>query len=319
MIRVLNTISKYSRILNLAHDMADCDSTASAYAFSQVVGGDLGFFGSLKQSAINLLEFLDAKYVCRPNWNDYDFVWLHDVGGVNLIGGEIPPIDFGIIDHHGKTSKDIVPLIQKSQCTIIEDKCSTSCITFELLKRSGVAIDQKVIKALATGFITDTGMLQRANYNNFQEFYEMLNIGQINIGELIRVVYKSPSIENTTAFIDILKGLKKYVIDDCLFVSAFAYSHDDAFHIADLLCPKGVDALMICFSEQPGRSTLRTFFSQKILARVNKLELFLKTARNKKMVDIWAGGIHAECEKEELMMSFENNIAEFMDRSSKGA
>jgi len=78
------------RKIYLCHRNADPDAIGSAFALSWLFGGDIGVFGDLSRSAIQLADSIDIKPLIDPDLNSYELVVLVDTSVSSQVGGAKP-------------------------------------------------------------------------------------------------------------------------------------------------------------------------------------------------------------------------------------
>ncbi|MCQ8903318.1 MAG: DHH family phosphoesterase [Methanothrix sp.] len=176
------------RKIYLCHRNADPDAIGSAFALSWLFGGDIGVFGDLSRSAIQLADSIGIKPLIDPDLNSYELVVLVDTSVSSQIGGAKLQ-RYGVIDHHLDTD-----LLEDAEFYIQREVNSTAQIVWDIVKSSGRAseIPRGVALALVAGIVSDTGRFRHASAETFRCVYEILEAGDVDYGEVMEVLSRAP-------------------------------------------------------------------------------------------------------------------------------
>ena len=202
----------------VVHHNADVDAIAAAYALYKVSSEEKYIYAPLKISRASkkLLEILDEvklieKLPEKAMWEDGYFIIL-DTNSLEQLGEF--PFDMVsertvVIDHHTEN-----PMFSSALLYIRMDKTSTSEIIYEILKRMGIDLDEKIIVALTAGIITDTSRFKHANKDTIRTFCEMVSLSEINLKKIIEVL-EEPSLKfDRSRRIALLKAFQRMTFVD---------------------------------------------------------------------------------------------------------
>ncbi|WP_297092189.1 bifunctional oligoribonuclease/PAP phosphatase NrnA [Thermococcus sp.] len=176
--------------LLLCHHNADPDSLGSAIAFAlylKSIGVErvrIGVAESVSSYAKRLLTFSPVPLEKDPSVRE-DVVVIFDTSSPE----QLEPIEIPrgktviVIDHHAEKEKPI-----RADIAVVDSsRTSTAEIVWELFKYLGF-YDERAVKALLAGIVTDTANFRFANAKTFKAVSEMLERFPVQMGEIFQLV-----------------------------------------------------------------------------------------------------------------------------------
>lgn len=176
--------------LLLCHHNADPDSLGSAIAFALylksagVENVRIGVAESVSSYAKRLLTLSPVPVEKNPSVEE-DVVMIFDTSSLE----QLDPIEIPcgktviVIDHHSEKERPI----RASIAVVDSSRTSTAEIVWELFKYLGF-YDEKAVKALLAGVVTDTANFRFANSKTFKAVSEMLECFPVQMGEIFQLV-----------------------------------------------------------------------------------------------------------------------------------
>jgi phosphoesterase RecJ-like protein len=201
--------------LLLCHHNADPDSLGSAIAFAiylKSVGVEnvkLGVAQSVSSYAKKLLTLSPVPVEKNPPVRE-DVVVIFDTSSLE----QLEPIEILkgktviLIDHHLEKKKPI-----KADISVVDSsRTSTAEIVWELFRYFNFS-DERAVRALLAGIVTDTANFRFANAKTFKAVSEMLKLFPIQMGEIFQLVAPSSdeNIDNAKR-IAVLKACQRLEI-----------------------------------------------------------------------------------------------------------
>lgn len=182
--------SQGKSFLLLCHHNADPDSLGSAIAFAlylKSIGVEnvrIGVAQSVSSYAKRLLTLSPVPLEKDPLVRE-DVVMIFDTSSLE----QLEPIEIPrgktviVIDHHAEKEKPI-----RADIAVVDSsRTSTAEIVWELFKYLSF-YDEKAVKALLAGIVTDTANFRFANSKTFKAVSEMLERFPIQMGEIFQLV-----------------------------------------------------------------------------------------------------------------------------------
>ncbi|ASJ14266.1 DHH family phosphoesterase [Thermococcus radiotolerans] len=182
--------SRDKSFLLLCHHNADPDSLGSAIAFAiylKSIGVEnvrIGVAQSVSSYAKRLLTFSPVPLEKDPSVEE-EVVVIFDTSSLE----QLEPIEIPrgktviVIDHHAEKERPI-----RADIAVVDSsRTSTAEIVWELFKYLGF-YDEKAVKALLAGIVTDTANFRFANSKTFKAVSEMLERFPIQMGEIFQLV-----------------------------------------------------------------------------------------------------------------------------------
>ncbi|WP_457751259.1 DHH family phosphoesterase [Thermococcus sp.] len=182
--------SRGRSFLLLCHHNADPDSLGSAIAFAlylKSIGVEkvrIGVAESVSSYAKRLLTLSPVSLEKDPSVEE-DVIMIFDTSSLEQLEPiEIPKDKMVIlIDHHLEKENPI-----RAHIAVLDSsRTSTAEIVWELFKYFGF-YDEKAVKALLAGVVTDTANFRFANAKTFRAVSEMLERFPIQLGEIFQFV-----------------------------------------------------------------------------------------------------------------------------------
>ncbi|NJE75710.1 bifunctional oligoribonuclease/PAP phosphatase NrnA [Thermococcus sp. ES12] len=176
--------------LLLCHHNADPDSLGSAIAFAlylKSIGIErirIGVAQSVSSYAKRLLAFSPVPVEKDPAVKE-DVVVIFDTASLEQLEPiEIPRGKFVVlIDHHIEKERPI-----RADIAVVDSsRTSTAEIVWELFKYLGF-YDERAVKALLAGIVTDTANFRFANAKTFKAVSEMLERFPVQMSEIFQLV-----------------------------------------------------------------------------------------------------------------------------------
>ena len=176
--------------LLLCHHNADPDSLGSAIAFAiylKSAGVEkvrIGVAQSVSSYAKRLLTFSPVPVEKDPLVKE-DVVMIFDTSSLE----QLEPIEIPrgktviVIDHHSEKERPI----RADIAAVDSSRTSTAEIVWELFKYLGF-YDERAVKALLAGVVTDTANFRFANSKTFKTVSEMLERFPVQMGEIFQLV-----------------------------------------------------------------------------------------------------------------------------------
>ena len=182
--------SRDKSFLLLCHHNADPDSLGSAIAFAlylKSIGIEkvrIGVAQSVSSYAKRLLTFSPVPLEKDPLVEE-EVVVIFDTSSLE----QLEPIEIPrgktviVIDHHAEKEKPI-----RADIAVVDSsRTSTAEIVWELFKYLSF-YDEKAVKVLLAGIVTDTANFRFANAKTFKAVSEMLERFPIQMGEIFQLV-----------------------------------------------------------------------------------------------------------------------------------
>ncbi|WP_148882443.1 DHH family phosphoesterase [Thermococcus aciditolerans] len=182
--------SRDKSFLLLCHHNADPDSLGSAIAFAlylKSIGVEsvrIGVAQSVSSYAKRLLILSPVPLEKDPLVRE-DVVMIFDTSSLE----QLEPIEIPrgktviVIDHHAEKERPI-----RADISVVDSsRTSTAEIVWELFKYLDF-YDEKAVKALLAGIVTDTANFRFANAKTFKALSEMLERFPVQMGEIFQLV-----------------------------------------------------------------------------------------------------------------------------------
>ncbi|ASA77276.1 bifunctional oligoribonuclease/PAP phosphatase NrnA [Thermococcus sp. 5-4] len=182
--------SRDKSFLLLCHHNADPDSLGSAIAFAlylKSIGVEnvrIGVAQSVSSYAKRLLTFSPVPLEKDPLVEE-EVVVIFDTSSIE----QLEPIEIPrgktviVIDHHAEKERPI-----RADIAVVDSsRTSTAEIVWELFKYFNF-YDEKAVKALLAGIVTDTANFRFANSKTFKAVSEMLERFPVQMGEIFQLV-----------------------------------------------------------------------------------------------------------------------------------
>ena len=182
--------SRDKSFLLLCHHNADPDSLGSAIAFAlylKSIGVEnvrIGVAQSVSSYAKRLLTFSPVPLEKDPLVEE-EVVAIFDTSSLE----QLEPIEIPrgktviVIDHHAEKERPI-----RADIAVVDSsRTSTAEIVWELFKYLGF-YDEKAVKVLLAGIVTDTANFRFANSKTFKAVSEMLERFTVQMGEIFQLV-----------------------------------------------------------------------------------------------------------------------------------
>ncbi len=242
------------RLLHLGHKHADCDALGSSYAMSRVLPGDVGFARGMKVQAQALAAWLELDCINNPNPEDYDYTILYDTLSEPLLGIPVPE-RYAIFDHHEsgghRFSTNHNELAEAAEWGWVWPAEATCCLLIDLFQEHNIPIDRKMGVALATGILTDTARLRRANGSALRRLSAALDAAQMYV-EDIWAVLENPVVRaaRRPEILNSLRTLREIEHHGWSLLVAEIDSQDNAFVMMDTIIQLGWDLGLVAFPKE---------------------------------------------------------------------
>ncbi len=211
------------------HSIGDTDAVSSAVAISKCFEkSEISTPDIITSNANRILDgvgfseihiqsefYREAEIIVLLDANDFDECGRFK-GEMERFEGQIL-----IVDHHLPNSKygDNVYVFDE------ESYCATASIAYEVLKKLGKNIDERLAKLLLAGIISDSAELRNSTPETFMQIGELLEDAKTNYYSIRKLMSHEESAEARAWAIKDLLGANVYIKDGLLFVSGKAHAH----------------------------------------------------------------------------------------------
>ena len=239
------------RLLHLGHKDADCDALGSAYAMSRVMPGAVGFAGELKTSAQDLANWLGLDAIANPDPADFDYTIVYDTLSPGLLGLPLPS-RYALFDHHepgGHRNSEFHSLLAEgAEWAWVKPFDSTCSLVWELFHAHAITVDERMAIALASGLLTDTGMLLHADAATLGRLAALLELTGMYL-EDVQAVVDNPLRKASfrPAVLQALNRLREEPVNGWGILVTETASREHAFVVLNLLNHLGSDVRVVGF------------------------------------------------------------------------
>jgi len=254
---LLSHLKELKSPLVIGHENADPDAVASAYGLSRLLDAPIGFPEDISREGKVLLRYLDVPYELNPNVEGKDVVVVDTstremLGRIDLERAE----SVTVIDHHASK-----PDIQ-GKLYIFPEFSSTSEIVYNLLRESGLALDEKLRIALVAGILFDTKNLYLASSQTLFTVAELL--GDKTMQDILEVLSFEVDVTERIARLKALRKGEVIRIGDFLIVYVDAGSFEGS--VASVLVTAGAD-IAIAYSSSSSLDRVSVRLSKRAIEK----------------------------------------------------
>lgn len=196
----------------------------------------------------------------------YDNVVLVDVASPAMLGVLEEEFDSFkgkriVIDHH-------VSSTVFKKCKVFEFEARTSCceVVFDVLKLSGLKIDEKVACLLLCGVVVDSAFFESSNENTFRAAASLLRIAGVSYSDVKRLVARQVDLNEIKTVMVNLGDAD--LIDFKGEVVAFCSCKSFESSTATALIRSGA-SVALCFNEKSGEVSLVRSNASKVFGKLN--------------------------------------------------
>jgi len=160
--------------LILTHCLTDGDAAGAAIALKNAFHKfEIGIPDNPTKIARKIFNDLNTSFLTSPDPSSFDAVLVIDAGAPQMLGNLATKLgEAFVLDHHSRN-----PEWEKYIYFTDETRVSCSEIVFDMLKNTGIAMNQKIAKALVYGIFSDSAQFQIADARTFKTMGELVEYG----------------------------------------------------------------------------------------------------------------------------------------------
>jgi len=241
------------KILVLAHKGADVDAISSAGILYLILRKknfvEIAIPEHLNKSAEKLAESMEIPYTMKPDFNDFNTLFIIDMNSYNMLGAfsdsvkEFKGKKF-LFDHHSNLGE----AIESDYSFCDETAASSTEVLWMELKNHKFKPSEKIALLTVTGLLTDSGNFHFAGRNSFGVMAEAMELIKMQLYEIRELFSVELSLSERIAKLKAAKKSSIYRMGKTLVVT----SHVGAFEsqAAGSFIRLGADVAFVAMQEK---------------------------------------------------------------------